>query len=291
MRRLLLLPLFVLALAAASPAGADDHQANITATGFVPLHLTIPNGDRIVSKNNDKVNHQIVADDGSFKSDVLKPGESFAHIFVKPGTYRYHDGTKPADKGTVDVTLTREILMQIPARVVTFPKAVTLRGSVTPSTQGGRVAIQAREVGSDTFDTVATTTVESGVWQATVKPGQNIIYRAVWKNIPSAQRPVFVKPLLRMKQVGRRLFSLGAHAATSLRNHRALIQRRTRDGWRTIKVVRLKRIRSMVGSRQVIATTSFKLRLAHGTIIRALMTRAQAAPDQYGPASSRALRV
>src|SRR5204863_2300326 len=144
MRRLLLLPLFVLALAAASPAGADDHQANITAAGFVPLHLTVPNGDRIVWKNNDTVNHQIVADNGSFSSAILKPGQSYAHIFVNPGTYSYHDGTKPADKGTVDVTATREVLMRVPARVVTFPHAVTLTGAVTPAPQGngGRVAIQ-----------------------------------------------------------------------------------------------------------------------------------------------------
>ncbi len=55
MRRLLPSQPFVLALAAASPAGADDHQANITAAGFVPLRLTDPNGDRIVWKNNDTV--------------------------------------------------------------------------------------------------------------------------------------------------------------------------------------------------------------------------------------------
>src|SRR5436305_13897384 len=106
MRRLLLLPLFVLALAAASPAGADDHQANITASGFVPLHLKIPNGDRIVWKNNDTVNHQIVADNGSFSSAILTPGQSYAHVFVNPGTYTYHDGTKPAAKGTRDAPAT-----------------------------------------------------------------------------------------------------------------------------------------------------------------------------------------
>jgi hypothetical protein len=119
----------------------------------------------------------------------------------------------------------------------------------------------------------------------------NTVYRAVWKNVPSAQRPVVVKPLLRLKQVGRRLFGLGVHAAMNLRYHRALIQRWTRHGWRTIKVVRLNRRHWNVSSSQVFVSTSFKLRLAHGTIIRAFMTRAQAGPDQYGPAWSRALRA
>jgi len=289
MRRLLLLPLFVLALAAASPAGADDHQANITAAGFVPLHLTIPNGDRIVWKNNDTVNHQIVADDGSFSSAVLKPGKSFAHIFVDPGTYKYHDGTKPADKGTVDVTATRAVLMRQPVRVVTFPRAITLKGSVQPAAQGGIVTIQARDVDSDTFKAIATTTPANGFWQMTVKPQRNTVYRAVWKNVPSSERAVFVKPLLRLKQVGRRLFALGVHASMNLRYHHALIQRRTHRGWRTIKSVWLTRLHW--NAHEVVASRSFKLHVARGTIIRALMTRAQAGQFLYGPASSRALRT
>jgi plastocyanin len=285
----LLLPLFVLALAAAAPANADDHQANITASGFVPLKLTIQNGDRIVWKNNDTKAHQIVSDDGSFKSAVLTPGQSFAHIFVNPGTYSYHDGTKPTEKGTVDVTATRAVLFRVPPRVITFPRTVTLKGSVTPASQGGRVLIQARQADSDTFETVDTVTVANGFWQTIVKPGQNTVFRAVWKNVPSAERPVFVKPALRMKQVGHRLFSLGVRASVSLRNHRALIQRHTHRGWKTIKAVRLTRLRAT--ATQVIVSTQFKLRLSRGTIIRALMTRAQAAPFQYGPAWSRALRT
>jgi plastocyanin len=30
------------------------------------------------------------ADDGSFKSDILKEGDTFEHTFDKPGTYRYY---------------------------------------------------------------------------------------------------------------------------------------------------------------------------------------------------------
>jgi plastocyanin len=288
MRKLLLLPLFVLALAAASPAGADDHPANITASGFVPTLLKIPNGDRIVWKNNDTIKHQIVADDGSFSSAVLQPGQSYAHIFVNAGTYKYHDGTKPTEKGVVDVTQTRVVLMRQPVRVVTFPRAITLRGSISPANTG-RVTVQAREPGADSFDDVTTTSATNGIWRVVVKPGQNTVYRAVWKNVPSNERAVFVKPLVSLKQVGRRLFGVSVHAAANLRYHRVLIQRRTHHGWRTLKSVRLKRLRAT--ATQVVVSASFRLRLAHGTIIRALMTRAQAAPFQYGPAVSRPLRL
>jgi len=288
MRRLLLLPLFVLALAAASPAGADDHQANVTASGFVPLNLKIPNGDRIVWRNNDKVNHQIVADDGSFSSAVLKPGESYAHVFVDPGTYRYHDGTKPTEKGTVDVTATRAVTMQR-LGAITYHHAITLKGIIVPAATGGRVVIQAMEYGDDTFNTVATTTTTSGHWSALVRPGPNTVYRAVWKNVPSNERLVLVRPYLRLKQVGRKLFSIGVRSASNLHYRRVVIQRRTRHGWRGIKTVRLAHMRTS-GS-QVVVSASFKLRLAHGTLIRALMTRAQAGPAQYGPARSSALRV
>ena len=178
--------------------------------------------------------------------------------------------------------------MRQPVRVVTFPRAITLRGSISPANTG-RVTIQAREPGADSFDDVTTTSATNGIWRVVVKPGQNTVYRAVWKNVPSNERAVFVKPLVSLKQVGRRLFGVGVHAAANLRYHRVLIQRRTHHGWRTLKSVRLKRLRAT--ATQVVVSASFRLRLAHGTIIRALMTRAQAAPFQYGPAVSRPLRL
>ena len=136
-----------------------------------------------------------------------------------------------------------------------------------------------------------TTTNANGLWMLLVRPQRNTIYQAVWKNVPSTRQSVLVKPLLSLKQTGRSLFALGVHADANLRFHRALIQRwvARRHAWRTIGVVRLKRMRATQS--EIVVTAVFRLKLARGTILRGLMTRAQAAPAQYGPAASRPIRV
>jgi plastocyanin len=108
MNKLFLLPLLVLGLAAAPPAVADDHTASIAPSGF-PALSSINNGDSVTWKNNDTVNRQVVADDGTWKSPVLKPGDSWSHIFVKGGTYRYHGAVKTDQHGTVEIATTRVV--------------------------------------------------------------------------------------------------------------------------------------------------------------------------------------
>ena len=42
--------------------------------------------------NNDTVTHTVTADDGSFNSGALAPGQSFSHGFGTAGDFPYHDG-------------------------------------------------------------------------------------------------------------------------------------------------------------------------------------------------------
>jgi plastocyanin len=295
MRKLFLLPLLLLALTAASPAGADDRTANISAAGF-PALLTIQNGDRVIWRNADTKVHQVVADDDSFKSEVLQPGQRFSHIFLNAGTFTYHDGAQPAFKGTIQVAETRAVTIQSAARTMVFNGATTLSGRISTTRSGSinnqRVTIMSMPAGSSTFQPVArTTTNQNGLWDALVRPQRNTVYQAVWKNVPSSRQSVLVKPILRLKQTGRRLFALGVHADANLRYHRVLVQRwvAKRHTWRTFTNVRLTRMRATQS--EVVVTAVFRLKLARGTIIRGLMTRAQAAPAQYGPAASRPVRV
>jgi plastocyanin len=295
MRKLLLLPVLVLALTAASPAGADDRTANISAAGF-PALLAIQNGDRVVWRNQDTKAHQIVADDDSFKSEVLQPGQRFAHIFVTPGTYTYHDGAQPTFKGTVQVSETRTVTIQSAARSIAFNRVTTLSGKIAATSSekvnNQRVTVMAMPAGSSTFSPVGrTTTNANGLWELLVRPQRNTVYQAVWKNVPSSRQSVLVKPLLTLKQTGRKLFALGVHADANLRFHRALIQRwvAKRHVWKTLRVVRLTGIRAT--SSEITVTAVFRMKAAHGTILRGLMTAAQAAPAQFGPAASRPIRV
>jgi plastocyanin len=56
---------------------------------FTPKVLTVAPGTT-VEWVNEAGRHSVEADDGSFKSDVLKQGDKFQHKFDKAGTYAYH---------------------------------------------------------------------------------------------------------------------------------------------------------------------------------------------------------
>jgi|1186.fasta_scaffold47922_2 plastocyanin len=291
MRKLLLLPLLVLGLAAAAPASGGEYTASIAPTGFPPL-ISIENGDTVTWKNNDAVDRQIVADDNSFKSPVLKPGESWSHTFVKGGTYTYHGAFKTNQRGAVEVASVRAVQMQQSAKTVQIFRAVRLQGSISKAGADGEVvSIEARPFGTSEFRQVARTTTLNGVWRVQVKPRRITAYRAVWQNVPSAEHVVNVKPFVRLKQVGRRLFSVQVSADTTLVHRFVVIQRfnKRTHTWRSFRAMRLTRFTAKTGSYTSIA--NFRATFPHGMIIRALITKRQTLPLMYGPAWSRALRV
>jgi plastocyanin len=291
MKRLFLLPLVVLGLAAAAPAGADDFTATIAPGGFPPL-IWVNNGDKVVWKNGDTVNRQIIADDGTWKSPVLKPGDSWSHIFVKGGKYTYHGAFKANQHGTVEVATTRVVLMRQSAKTVQIFRAVRLQGSVsTLGSTGEQVSIEAKPAGSTTFEEVARTTTKNGVWKVQVKPRRITTYRAVWQNVPSSEHVVNVKPFVRLKQVGRHLLYVHARADVSLVGHVALLQRFNKRShrWHTFRRVKLTRRTAKIGSYDSIGTT--RTNFPHGVILRAFLNKAQAGPYMFGPAWSRGIRT
>lgn len=61
----------------------------VSSFKFEPKALTVAPG-ATVEWVNEGGRHTIEADDGSFKSDVLKQGDRFEHKFDKAGTFAYH---------------------------------------------------------------------------------------------------------------------------------------------------------------------------------------------------------
>jgi plastocyanin len=292
MRKLLLLPLLALSLVlGAASAGAAERTATIAPTGFPPL-ITIDNGDTVTWKNGDTVNRQIVADDNSFTSPVLQPGESWSHIFPEGGTYHYHGAFKPDQKGTVEVAATRVVLMRQSAQTVQIFRTVRLQGSVSAGASNGEVVrIEAKPRGKSAFSEVARTATKNGVWTVQVAPRRTTVYRAVWQNVPSSEHTVNVRPFLRLKQVGRHLVYVHVRADTTLVGRSVLLQRfnKRTHRWHTFRSVKLTRFTANRAAYD--STGRFRMSFPHGVILRAFMTKAQAGPLMYGPASSRALRV
>lgn len=93
--------------AQATPAAATA-EVTVGNYTFTPKELTIEEGTTVVWKD-EKGRHTIVADDGSFKSEVLPPDGEFRRTFERAGSYPYfcslHGEAGGKDMaGTVTVT-------------------------------------------------------------------------------------------------------------------------------------------------------------------------------------------
>jgi plastocyanin len=75
---------------AAPPPAAAPLTVTIKIVEFVPQDITIPVGTR-VAWVNDGGRHQIVADNGAFRSSPLTTAQQkFVHRFRRPGVFPYH---------------------------------------------------------------------------------------------------------------------------------------------------------------------------------------------------------
>ena len=116
MKRLLLLAaLSVLALVVfVPPAVAQDggveavpvqdaRSVGIGDNFFDPPDAAVEPGTTITWTNNGARPHTVTADDGSFDSGVLNPGDSYTVAFDGQGTVTYHCTIHPEMRGSVTV--------------------------------------------------------------------------------------------------------------------------------------------------------------------------------------------
>lgn len=78
-------------------------RAGIFRYAYVEDRIVVPAGTTIEWTNRDEVVHTVTADDASFNSGAIPPGESWSATFSRPGTYPFHCGPHPFMKGTVIV--------------------------------------------------------------------------------------------------------------------------------------------------------------------------------------------
>src|SRR5215204_5791978 len=114
-RLLLLVALLVLALLMFVPTvGAQDGgveavpvqdawSVNIGDNFFDPPDVAVEPGSTITWTNKGAVPHTVTADDGSFDSERLNPGDSYTVAFGGQGTVTYHCEIHPEMRGSVTV--------------------------------------------------------------------------------------------------------------------------------------------------------------------------------------------
>jgi plastocyanin len=193
-----------LVLLLAGPASAATSAVQIKSTGFAPATVTINANDSVKWTNTDTKNHQVVANDGSFASEILAPSKSYTHAFGNGGTFRYHDGLHPTLRATVIVKgVPPQVTLATSAPVVKFGTQVTLTGTVTSKKAGETVTLVALPYGQTTKQVVATLqTTTNGVFSYSLAPQLNTTYQAQWKSRESSVI-VQVQPLIKLPFVSR----------------------------------------------------------------------------------------
>ncbi len=87
----------------AGPAAAATVNVQITDTGFGPSTLEVQPGDTVIWTNDGTATHDVSADDGSFQSGPLSPGQTFPFTLQTQGTYVYRSTTDSNLTGSVTV--------------------------------------------------------------------------------------------------------------------------------------------------------------------------------------------
>jgi plastocyanin len=142
----------VWALVGASPGNAAPvtHQVIIVNFSFSPKSLSVQAGDTVVWTNQGSVAHTVTADNGSFNSGSLSPGQSFSQTFASSGIVAYHcmfhgaaGGIGMSGRITVNAAPVATTVPTTPPTTtapVTAPGATTAPPPTSPSSVQGTVA-------------------------------------------------------------------------------------------------------------------------------------------------------
>jgi plastocyanin len=270
MRKALLLVVSLLAVAVSSVAlAAVTRVVAIKPTGFSPVTRTIQTGDTIRWRNDDTVNHQVVADTGHFASPILKPKQTYQRTFNTAGTFRYRDALEPAERGTIVVKgPPPSVSISLSQPTVFYGTGIRLTGFISSGAANQDVSVWERVFGSASFVKQADLkTGASGAYDFTDTPQLLSDFQVRWGSRVSAIVTVGVRP--RITFIRRApWFVTSARAGRSLAGRAVYVQRKSSLGqW----VNRKKVVLGSSGARR------FRMKLAPGRhVLRVFLTTNQA---------------
>ena len=244
MKRVLLPLVALLAFASVATAASGERTVSktvsITATGFSPDQVTIRPGETVTWTNKDTKAHEIVSDTGLFKSNRLQPGESYSYRFDVESSYSYHDATKPAAAGFVNV-LTNSVSVGVTRIRTVFGSPVTVFGSIPNGATGETVTLTLTTYGH--APVTKTVVTDGGTYEYKFRPSAITDVSASWNGTTSQTQPrIGVRPLVIFRAVNKRtnLFYVRVKAAKSYAHKLVRIQRQNARGiWVTTRIVKL----------------------------------------------------
>jgi plastocyanin len=274
---LLLLAALVATLVVAGSAGADTKTVQITRQGFTPSSTTATVGDSVTWRNADTVNHQVVANDGTFASPVLKAGETYTFTFTKSGKTAYHDAFATSKKGTITVNApAANVTLDASTKTILYGDNTTVSGTVTNQLTNEPVTLTSQPYGKGTQSIATTTTQTNGQFSFGVSPTIQTAYQAHWRTTNSPNVTVNVAPRIGFGRSGTR-YTAKVTSDLNYAGHYVWVQRKAPFGsFRNVK-----RIYLGASSRAV-----FTLKLVKGrSILRLVLPDTQAGVGYVASAS------
>jgi LPXTG-motif cell wall-anchored protein len=107
LKRLLYLAILSMAamlISAPAVSAQDEMTVSIQDFFFDPDQLSVAPGTTVTWVNEGQAPHTTTADDGTWDSGTLQPGEDFSFTFDQPGTYTYHCSIHPDMTASVKVS-------------------------------------------------------------------------------------------------------------------------------------------------------------------------------------------
>ena len=246
MKKVLLVTAAVCVLAAsgfAFASGVATRTVNIRPAGFVPRTVTVNGGDTVIWRNQDTVNRQVVANNGSFASPILAPNRTWPRAMNTPGIYRYHDTLKPTHRGVVRVVgPPPSVSVGVSPPITTAGMPVSITGAISPAAVGETVIVHALQYPNVSFVEVGRLqTTTNGVYGFTHTPTILTAYKVTWRGRESAVVRTAVAPALSLIRV-RSWFVVRARAAKSFYARWVYVQRLNQFGqWVSLRKVFLNR--------------------------------------------------
>ena len=220
-----------LVLAAAGVAATSG--ITIKSTGFSPSSITINHGDKVFFKNADKVDHQVVADDGSFASPILHANQSWTSGALNTaGSFRYHDGLHPNLAGRITVKgPPPAVSLALSVPIVDYGTQITLSGTVSSGAANESVELDSQPWGQASPTQLAIVkTGTGGAYSFNVTPSLYTTYVARWKNVASSSVVAQVAPKIRLLPGGQGYMKAIVSSPVSLWNHHLYLQRLSQFG-------------------------------------------------------------
>jgi plastocyanin len=130
-----LLSSFAFVVAGAPARAATTHHVSVVDFAFSPKTLTVEPGDTVTWTNNSGLPHTVTADDGSFDSGSLGPGQTFTHTFGVAATVPYHCSFHgaPGGQGMAGTVVVRSASPATTAPRVTTPATAPSTPTTAPA--------------------------------------------------------------------------------------------------------------------------------------------------------------